>query len=97
MKAVAVFLAIFLVIALAFAQRSNRVNSCYDDIDGKTQKSLCLRSWENLAGDGDAANPVNECLYCISQAVPSVCANTQQAQQLPAGVFICNSTAIPKF
>lgn len=97
MKAVAIFLAVLMIICAVIADRTIRVNSCYDDIDGKTQKDKCLSAWEPLYDDS-AANPANACQHCVAKAVPDVCANSQQAQQLPPGVFICtNVTAIPKF
>ena len=90
MKATAVFLAIFLIIALAFAARTVRVNSCNEDIDGKTEKAKCLSAWEPLA-DEDAGNWHNYCQWCDSKAVPPVCANQNQAQRLPKPSFLCTN------
>lgn len=95
MKVAVFFIALVLIIALAFADRTKKVGSCYDDV--KTE-SGCLSSWEDVAGDNNPKNFVNACQWCLSKAVPSVCANSAQQQQLPPGVFICgNVTAIPQY
>jgi hypothetical protein len=38
----------------------------------------------------------DKCVWCNAKAVPSVCVDTNQAQKLPAGVFICDGMAQPE-
>ena len=95
MKLALFFMALVMIIAMAFAQRSRKVDSCYDDV---TTEKGCMVAWEDEAGDNDPTNFVNACQWCVSRAVPSVCASHQQTTQLPPGVFICsNVTATPKY
>lgn len=67
MKLQVFFLALFMIIAAVFAARTNKVGSCYDDIARGTGERACLSSWEDVAGDNDAANFVNACQWCVAK------------------------------